>query len=106
MALVNLTNTTFQAALDEHQLIVIDFWAAWCGPCTAFAPIYATAAEQHPDILFGKIDTDAEKELCEEFQIHGIPMLITIKDATIIEAKVGSLTPKAFEKMIQQLRSA
>jgi thioredoxin 1 len=106
MQVLNLTEENFGEEIGKHQFMLIEFWADWCAPCKAFAPIYDAAAEKHPDIQFARIDTEAEKQLAEDFEIRSIPMLLTVKDGTIVDAKVGSQTPESLEKLIRDLRKS
>lgn len=103
MPLIDLTEENFDQEIDRHKYAVIDFWAEWCAPCKGFAPIFAAAAKKYPDILFAKIDTDAQANLAKQFEIRSIPTLITAKDGEIVHARPGSLSPDAFAKMIQEL---
>lgn len=105
MPLMDLTLSNFDEETEKHPLIFLDFWAGWCAPCKAFAPIYEAAARENPDILFGKINCDEQADLAKQFDVMSLPTLLAVKDGTIVEAKVGSLAPKNFAKMIAKLRS-
>lgn len=100
MATVELTKENFEDVITNNDFVIIDFWADWCGPCKNFAPIFEEASEKHPDIVFGKINTEKEQELAAHFQIRSIPTLMIFRDRIIIFAQPGMLPANAFEELI------
>ena len=100
-----LTHENFDSETDRPGLILIDFWAEWCAPCKAFAPVYDAAAEKYPDIFFAKVNTEAETTLAAQFEVKSIPTLLAVKDGEIVAARVGALTPPKLEALILKLRS-
>jgi thioredoxin 1 len=104
MATVELTQDTFTAAVEGNDLVFVDFWAGWCGPCRAFAPVYERAAEDNPDIVFGKVDTEAEPELAGAFRVMSIPTLMVFREQVLLYAQPGALPPQALEELITKAR--
>ena len=104
MATVNLTETNFAETVQENPIVLLDFWAAWCGPCRAFAPVYESVSEQHTDIVFGKIDTEAEQGLAGAAGITSIPTLMAIRDGIVIYAQPGAINESALNGVIQAVR--
>jgi thioredoxin 1 len=104
MATHALTADTFETTVNHPGIVLIDFWAAWCGPCRAFSPVYEKVAERHPDIVFGKVDTQAEPELAVAFQISSIPTLVIIRDGVIVYTQPGALPERALEDLITKAR--
>jgi thioredoxin 1 len=100
MATVELTADNFDSTVDSSGLILVDFWAAWCGPCRMFGPVFEKASEQHPDAAFGKVDTEAEPELAAAFGISSIPTLMIIRDGVVLYAQPGALPEAALEQLI------
>jgi thioredoxin len=104
MPLIDLNNTNFDDEIERYPVTIIDFWAPWCQPCKAFAPIFESAAERHPDILFARINCDDEPTLAQQFEVRSIPTLLAAKDGTIVKAQMGGMLPDAFENMIKDLK--
>ncbi|MFJ9906643.1 thioredoxin family protein [Streptomyces sp. NPDC101152] len=105
MPTVELTKGNFEETVTGSQILLIDFWAAWCGPCRMFGPVYEKAAERHPDIVFGKVDTEAQPELAGAFQISSIPTLMAVRDRTVLYSQPGALPPQALEELIGKIRA-
>lgn len=104
MATLELTAQNFEENTDREGITVVDFWADWCGPCKQFAPIYERVSEKNPDIVFGKVDTQANPELAATFNVSAIPTLMVIRDRVVLYAQAGALPQAAFEDLLQQAR--
>lgn len=105
MATVNLTAETFEATVAAPGLVLVDWWAAWCGPCRMFAPIFEAASEAHPDVVFGKVDTEAERELSGAAGISSIPTLMIFRDGVPLFSQPGALPAAALEDLITQAQA-
>ncbi len=104
MATTELTAGNFESVMDDGGLVLVDFWAAWCGPCRMFAPVFQRVSERHPDAVFGKVDTEAQPELAAGFGISSIPTLMIIRDKVVLYAQPGALPEQALEQLINQAR--
>lgn len=104
MNTTELTTANFESTLKDDGIVFIDWWADWCGPCKAFAPIYDRVAAQHPDITWGKIDTEAQRELAGAFNIRAIPTLMVFRDGILIFEQAGMLSAMALDKLVGQVR--
>ncbi len=104
MPTIELTKDNFGDAITGEGTVLVDFWAAWCGPCRAFAPVFEDAAEQNPDLTFGKVDTEAEVELAQAFGIQSIPTLMIVRDGVVVYAQPGALPAPALADLIGKVR--
>jgi thioredoxin 1 len=104
MATVELTGENFESVVGSADMVLVDFWAAWCGPCRMFGPIFESASERYPDAVFGKVDTDAETDLAQTFSISSIPTLMVIRDNVVLYAQPGALPEAALEELITKAR--
>ncbi len=102
MATKEITAENFQETVDQGGIVLIDWWAPWCGPCRAFGPIYERVAAKHPDITFGKVNTEDQPSLAMQFKISAIPTLMVIRDKTLLFSQAGMLPERALEDLIGQ----
>ncbi|HEX5093887.1 MAG TPA: thioredoxin [Burkholderiales bacterium] len=105
MATVELTKENFEKVVTESPMVIVDFWAPWCGPCRGFAPIYEKAAETHADVVFGKVNTDEEQELAGAFNIRSIPTLMVFREQVVLFQQAGALPASALEQVIGQAKA-
>jgi thioredoxin 1 len=104
MAVVELNDATIRKTIDDNDTVIIDWWAEWCGPCKAFAPTFAAAAEKHPDIVFGKVDTEANADLSASAGIMSIPTLMVFRAGVLIFSQPGALPASSLDDLIKQVR--
>lgn len=100
MATVELTKDNFEEIITGNNMVLVDFWASWCGPCQSFAPIYEEVSEKYPDVVFAKVDTEQEQELAGHFQVRSIPTLMLFREQVILFAEAGALPAAALEEII------
>ncbi len=105
MATVNITKDTIESTIADNDIVLIDFWAEWCGPCRSFAPTYEQMSEKFPNITFAKVDTEAEQELAAGFGIRSIPTLVAFRDQIGIFSQPGALPAEALEDLINQIEA-
>jgi thioredoxin 1 len=104
MTTINLTEATFAETIEGNPIVLVDFWAAWCGPCRSFAPVYDTVSAANPDIVFAKVDTEAEQGLAGAFAISSIPTLMAIRDGVVLYSQAGALPEAGLTNLVQAIR--
>jgi thioredoxin 1 len=102
MATVEITRENFEEVVTKNEMVIIDFWAAWCGPCKGFAPVFEAASEKHGGIVFAKVDADAQQELAASFNVRSIPFLMLLRENVVLFAQAGALPAEALDSIISQ----
>lgn len=104
MATKDLTAEQFNSTITDNEIVLVDFWASWCGPCRQFAPTFAASSEKHPDVVFAKVDTEAEQQLAAAADIRSIPTLMAFKKGKLVFNQAGALPPAALEDLVTRIR--
>ena len=105
MATVELTKDNFEQTVNANPIVIIDFWAPWCGPCRGFAPVFEKASESHPDVVFAKVNSDEQQELAGSFNIRSIPTLMVFREKVVLFQQAGALPGQALEQVLTQAKS-
>ncbi len=104
MATVEITNNNFENIIESNEIVILDFWASWCGPCRNFAPTFESASEKHPDIVFGKINTEEQEALANSFSVRSIPTIAVFREKVVVYFESGALPANALDDLIAQVK--
>jgi thioredoxin 1 len=104
MATINLTSDNFKDVINNNDIVIVDFWAEWCGPCKSFGPTFEAASEKYPEIAFAKVNTEEEREMAAGFNIRSIPTLMVFREQVILYAEAGALPASALDQLVEQVK--
>jgi thioredoxin 1 len=105
MATITITHDNIEATVAGNDIVILDFWASWCGPCKSFAPIFEAASEKYPDIVFGKVDTEAERDIAGYFEIRSIPTIMLFREQVMLFSQPGAMPAAGLDSVIEQARA-
>lgn len=104
MATFDITADSFLTSVEDHEILLVDFWASWCGPCMRFAPVYEAASEKHPEVSFGSVNTETEQHLSQQLGISSIPTLMAFRQGVRVFSQSGALPAPALDRLIEQVQ--